>query len=155
MPAGFTAEFARSLDRLCPLEVKEAEEGDLLKPGRILVAPGNKHIEVEKKALASIVHLSDAPPCNGHRPSAGVLFESVAKFYQNHALGVIMTGMGRDGSAELGSIYREGGMTLGQDEASAIVYGMPRVAYELGNVMEQVSLTKMAARISSIAKNYQ
>jgi two-component system chemotaxis response regulator CheB len=154
MPAGFTAEFARSLDRLCPLEVKEAEEGDLLKPGRILIAPGSKHIEVEKKALASIVHLSDAPPVNGHRPSAGVLFESVAKYYQNHVLGVIMTGMGRDGSAELGSIYREGGMTLGQDEPSSIVYGMPRVAYELGNVQEQVSLKKMAARISSIAKNY-
>jgi two-component system chemotaxis response regulator CheB len=155
MPAGFTGEFARSLDRLCPLEVKEAEEGDLLKPGRILIAQGNKHIEVEKKALAAIVHLNENPPVNGHRPSAGVLFESVAKQYQNHALGVIMTGMGRDGSAELGSIYKEGGMTLGQDEASAIVYGMPRVAYELGNVMEQVSLTKMAGRISSIAKNYQ
>ncbi len=155
MPAGFTGEFARSLDRLCPLEVKEAEEGDLLKRGRILIAPGNKHIEVEKKALAAIVHLTDNPPVNGHRPSAGVLFESVARNYQNHALGVIMTGMGRDGSAELGNIYREGGMTLGQDEASAIVYGMPRVAYELGNVMEQVSLKNMAGRISSIAKNYQ
>jgi two-component system chemotaxis response regulator CheB len=155
MPAGFTGEFARSLDRLCPLEVKEAEEGDLLKPGRILIAQGNKHIEVEKKALASIVHLTDNPPVNGHRPSAGVLFESVAKQYQNHVLGVIMTGMGRDGSAELGSIYREGGMTLGQDESSSIVYGMPRVAFELGNVMEQVSLTKMAGRISSIAKNHQ
>ncbi len=155
MPAGFTGEFARSLDRLCPLEVKEAAEGDLLKPGRVLIAPGNKHMEVEKKALAAIVHLTDDPQVNGHRPSAGVLFESVARNYQNHVLGVIMTGMGRDGAAELGSIYREGGITIGQDEASAIVYGMPRVAYELGNVMEQVPLKKMAERISSIAKNYQ
>ncbi len=155
MPAGFTGEFARSLDRLCPLEVKEAVEGDLLKSGRILIAPGNKHIEVEKKALAAIVHLTDDPPVNGHRPSAGVLFESVARNYQNHVLGVIMTGMGRDGSAELGSIYREGGITLGQDEASSIVYGMPRVAYELGNVSEQVPLAKMAARINSLAKNNQ
>ncbi len=153
MPAGFTAEFARSLNRLCPLEVKEAEEGDLIKPGRILIAPGNKHMEVDRKALAAVAHLSNEPPVSGHRPSADVLFASVAKYYQNHALGVIMTGMGRDGAQELGSIYKEGGVTLGQDEASAIVYGMPKVAYELGHVMEQVPLDKMAARICSIAKN--
>jgi two-component system chemotaxis response regulator CheB len=89
---------------------------------------------------------------SGHRPSADVLFASVAKAYGNHALGVIMTGMGRDGAENLGLIYREGGITLGQDEASAVVYGMPRVAYELGHVMEQVPLDKMASRICSIAK---
>jgi two-component system chemotaxis response regulator CheB len=152
MPPGFTNEFAKSLDRLCPLEVKEAEEGDLIRPGRILIAQGNKHLEVEKKSLASIAHLSDAPQVSGHRPSADVLFASVAKSYTNHALGVIMTGMGRDGATELGTLYQEGGMTLGQDEASAVVYGMPRVAYELGHVMEQVSLENMARRICDIAK---
>ncbi|MDR1447283.1 MAG: chemotaxis response regulator protein-glutamate methylesterase [Treponema sp.] len=152
MPPGFTNEFAKSLDRICPLEVKEAEEGDLIKPGRVLIAQGNKHLEVEKKSLASIAHLSDAPLVSGHRPSANVLFESVAKSYQNHALGVIMTGMGRDGAENLGMIYQEGGMTLGQDEHSAVVYGMPRVAYELGNVMEQVSLENMARRICDVAK---
>jgi two-component system chemotaxis response regulator CheB len=152
MPPGFTNEFAKSLDRLCPLEVKEAEEGDLIRAGRILIAQGNKHLEVEKKSLASIAHLSDAPQVSGHRPSADVLFASVAKAYANHALGVIMTGMGRDGAAELGTIYQEGGMTLGQDEKSAVVYGMPRVAYELGHVMEQVSLENMARRICEIAK---
>jgi two-component system chemotaxis response regulator CheB len=152
MPAGFTLEFAKSLDRLCPLEVKEAEEGDLIRSGRVLIAPGNKHIEVERKSLASIVHLSDAPPVNGHRPSADVLFASVAMAYTNHVLGVIMTGMGRDGAQQLGTIYKEGGMTLGQDEASAVVYGMPRVAYELGHVMEQVPLDKMANRICAVAK---
>jgi two-component system chemotaxis response regulator CheB len=152
MPAGFTLEFARSLDRLCPLEVKEAEEGDLVRSGRVLIAPGNKHIEVERKSLASIVHLSDDPPVSGHRPSADVLFASVAMAYTNHALGVIMTGMGRDGAQQLGTIYKEGGMTLGQDEATAVVYGMPRVAYEMGHVMEQVSLDKMASRICAIAK---
>jgi two-component system chemotaxis response regulator CheB len=152
MPAGFTLEFAKSLDRLCPLEVKEAEEGDLVRPGRVLIAQGNKHIEVERKALAAIVHLSDAPPVNGHRPSADVLFASVAMAYTNHVLGVIMTGMGRDGAQQLGTIYKEGGMTLGQDEASAVVYGMPRVAYELGHVMEQVPLDKMAGRICAVAK---
>jgi two-component system chemotaxis response regulator CheB len=152
MPPGFTNEFAKSLDRICPLDVKEAEEGDLIRPGRILIAQGNKHLEVERKSLASIVHLSDAPLVSGHRPSADVLFASVALSYSNHALGVIMTGMGRDGAEQLGNIYREGGLTLGQDEGTAVVYGMPRVAYEMGHVMEQVPLNKMASRICTLAK---
>jgi two-component system chemotaxis response regulator CheB len=152
MPPGFTNEFAKSLDRICPLEVKEAEEGDAIKNGRILIAQGNKHLEVERKASGSIVHLTDSPQVSGHRPSADVLFASVALAYQNHALGVIMTGMGRDGASQLGTIYKEGGLTLGQDEKSAVVYGMPRVAYELGHVQEQVSLDKMARRICDLAK---
>jgi two-component system chemotaxis response regulator CheB len=152
MPPGFTNEFAKSLDRICPLEVKEAEEGDLIKPGRILIAQGNKHLEVERKPLAAIVHLSDAPLVSGHRPSVDVLFASVAKSYTNHTLGVIMTGMGRDGAEQLGNIYKEGGVTIGQDEASAVVYGMPRVAFELGHVMAQVSLDKMASQICAIVK---
>lgn len=152
MPAGFTLEFARSLDRICPLEVKEAAEGDILKPGRILIAPGNFHIEVERRSLAGIVHVTDAPYVNSHRPSADVLFASVARHYGNRSLGVIMTGMGSDGARELGSIYREGGLTLGQDEASSVVYGMPRVAWELGYVQRQVGLRDMAATICSLAK---
>ncbi|MDR1351772.1 MAG: chemotaxis response regulator protein-glutamate methylesterase [Treponema sp.] len=155
MPAGFTGEFAKSLDRVCPLDVKEAEEGDPIIPGRILVAQGNKHLEVERRGAAVAAHLSDAPQVSGHRPSADVLFASVALVYQNHALGVIMTGMGRDGAQQLGTIFKEGGMTLGQDEASAVVYGMPRVAYELGHVQEQVSLNKMANRICAIAKTHR
>jgi len=153
MPPGFTNEFARSLDRICPLDVKEAEDGDAIQPGRILIAQGNRHLEVEKKSLQPpVARLSDTPLVSGHRPSADVLFASVAMAYQNHALGVIMTGMGRDGAQHLGTIYKEGGMTLGQDEASAVVYGMPRVAYELGHVMEQVSLQNMARRICDVAK---
>jgi two-component system chemotaxis response regulator CheB len=152
MPQGFTNEFAKSLDRLCPLDVKEAEEGDPLLPGRILIAQGNKHLEVERRSGAVVAHLSDAPLVSGHRPSADVLFASVALVYQNHTLGVIMTGMGRDGAAQLGTIYKEGGITLGQDEGSAVVYGMPRVAFELGHVQEQVPLGKMARRICDIAK---
>jgi two-component system, chemotaxis family, protein-glutamate methylesterase/glutaminase len=155
MPAGFTNEFAKSLDRICPLDVKEAEEGDEIRPGRILIAQGNKHLEVEKKGSGGIVHLSDNPLVSGHRPSADVLFASVAMAYTNHALGVIMTGMGRDGAQHLGTIYKEGGMTLGQDEKSAVVYGMPRVAYELGHVMEQVSLENMARRICDVAKEHR
>jgi len=153
MPPGFTNEFAKSLDRICPLDVKEAEDGDAIQPGRILIAQGNKHLEVEKKGInAAVVRLSDSPLVSGHRPSADVLFASVAMAYQNRALGVIMTGMGRDGANQLGTLYKEGGMTLGQDEASAVVYGMPRIAYELGHVMEQVPLNKMARRICDVAK---
>jgi two-component system chemotaxis response regulator CheB len=152
MPAGFTNEFARSLDRICPLNVKEAEDGDVIMPGRILIAQGNKHLEVEKKGTGAVARLSDNPLVSGHRPSADVLFASVAMSFSNHALGVIMTGMGRDGAQHMGTIYKEGGITLGQDEASAVVYGMPRVAYELGHVMEQVSLDNMARRICDIAK---
>ena len=152
MPPGFTFEFAKSLDRICPLDVKEAEEGDDILNGRILIAQGNKHLEVERRGLYGVVHLSDSPQVSGHRPSVDVLFASVALSYQNRALGVIMTGMGRDGAAQLGTIYKEGGLTLGQDEKSAVVYGMPRVAHEMGHVMEQVPLEGMAQRICEIAK---
>lgn len=154
MPAGFTSEFANSLNNICPLEVKEAHDGDLLKSGRILIAPGNHHIYVEKKSLASVVRLSDAPQRNGHRPSADVLFESIAALYQNHALGVIMTGMGNDGAAQLAEMRRQGAHTLGQDEQSCIVYGMPKVAWEMGGVQRQVSLQDMAQAISTLARDF-
>ncbi len=155
MPPGFTTEFAKSLNAICPLEVKEAEEGDIIRPGRILIAPGDKHLQVVKKTLATVAHVSDDPPVNGHRPSVDVLFASVAREYGNRAMGVIMTGMGKDGAKELGSIYKQGGLTLGQDEASSVVYGMPKVAWDAGYVREQVPLSKMAERISELAKKYQ
>ena len=154
MPAGFTEEFANSLNKICPLEVKEAAEGDLIKPGRILIAPGDRHLAVERRPLATVARLSSNPPQNGHRPSADVLFESVAHEFQNRALGIIMTGMGRDGAAKLAELYREGSRTIGQDEASSVVYGMPRVAWELGGVMEQVSLQDMAETINRYGKNF-
>jgi two-component system chemotaxis response regulator CheB len=150
MPPGFTTEFARSLNRVSPLEVKEAAEGDLLKPNRVLIAPGNYHIEVEKRSLAGIVHLNQNDLQNGHRPSAGVLFSSAARHFGKHALAVIMTGMGRDGAYEIGEIYAAGGMTIGQDEASSVVYGMPRVAQEQGYIHRQVSLDDMAATLAEV-----
>jgi two-component system chemotaxis response regulator CheB len=155
MPPGFTNEFAKSLDRICPLEVKEAEDGDLIQSGRILIAQGNRHLEVERRGTSVVASLSDSPQVSGHRPSADVLFASVAMTYTNHSLGVIMTGMGRDGAQQLGTIFKEGGMTLGQDEHSAVVYGMPKVAFELGHVMEQVPLDRMARRICEVAKAVQ
>jgi two-component system, chemotaxis family, protein-glutamate methylesterase/glutaminase len=154
MPPGFTEEFAKSLDRICPLEVKEAAAGDILRPGRVLIAPGDKHMVVEKRSLGTVIRLSDAPPENGHRPSADILFGSVARTYGHRAMGVIMTGMGRDGARELGSILNEGGLTLGQDEGSSVVFGMPKAAFEMGHVSQQVALCDMAATISSLAKQY-
>jgi two-component system chemotaxis response regulator CheB len=151
MPAGFTAEFAHSLDSICPLTVTEAQDGEILRGAHIYIAPGNYHIYVEHRDGSAVLKLSDAPQRNGHRPSADVLFESVAKEYQNRALGVIMTGMGSDGAKQLAEMRRQGAWTLGQDEASSIVYGMPRVAWELGGVQRQVSLAKMAEEISILA----
>lgn len=153
MPAGFTKEFAASLDRICPLSVKEAEDGDLIHPGQIYVAPGDYHIVVEKSSLCNVIRLEQSALRNGHRPSADVLFESVAKIYQNRALGVIMTGMGRDGAAQLAEMRKQGAWTLGQDEKSCIVYGMPKVAYEMGGVQKQVSLENMAAEIVRVVEN--
>ncbi|MCQ2584209.1 MAG: chemotaxis-specific protein-glutamate methyltransferase CheB [Treponema sp.] len=154
MPAGFTKEFAASLHAICPLTVTEAVDGEPIVNGHVYIAPGNKHIVVEHRATGNIIKLSDAEQRNGHRPSADVLFESVAKVYQNRALGVIMTGMGRDGAVELAEMRKQGAWTLGQDQDSSIVYGMPRVAWELGGVQKQVPLQKMAAEISAIAKEH-
>lgn len=155
MPAGFTGEFANSLDRICPLEVKEAADGDIIKPGRILIAPGNRHLEVIRKPLATIARITDAPPQNGHRPSVDVLFDSIAREFSNRALGIIMTGMGRDGAVKIRELFVQGSRTIGQDEGSSVVYGMPKVAWELGGIMEQVSLNDMADVINRYAIEFR
>ena len=154
MPAGFTKEFAASLDKICPLSVKEAEDRDEIHPGQIYIAPGNFHIVVEKSTLCNVIRLSSADLRNGHRPSADWLFESVAKIYQNRALGVIMTGMGRDGAVQLAEMRKQGAWTSGQDEESSVVYGMPRVAYELGAVQKQVSLENMANEMNTLVREH-
>lgn len=155
MPAGFTTDFASSLDRICPLKVTEAADGDKIEPAHIYIAPGNYHIKVEERFGGNIIRTTQEDQRNGHRPSADVLFESVAKIYRNNALGVIMTGMGCDGAAELTKMREEGAWTLGQDEESAIVYGMPKVAYELGGVQKQVPLKNMADEISKLAREHR
>ncbi|MBO4404567.1 MAG: chemotaxis response regulator protein-glutamate methylesterase [Treponema sp.] len=154
MPAGFTKEFAASLNKICPLDVKEAEDGDEIHRGQIYIAPGNFHIRIEKSTLCNVIRLSSEDLRNGHRPSADVLFESAAKIYQNRALGVIMTGMGRDGAVQLAEMRKQGAWTLGQDEKSCIVYGMPRAAWELGAVQKQVSLEHMADEINRIVSEH-
>ena len=151
MPAGFTFEFANSLNKVCPLDVKEAADGDLVKGGRILIAPGDRHVKLEKKPLAAVVRVVEGEKVNGHMPSAGVLFDSVAEQYGNAALAVIMTGMGRDGAREIGRVYAEGGVTLAQDEESSVVFGMPRVAIEHDYITQVVALDEMAGAINELA----
>lgn len=154
MPAGFTEEFAKSLNRICPLEVKEAENGDLLKPGRILIAPGDFHVEVSKKPLGTVLNVVSTDPVNGHRPSVDVLFKSIGNEFGNDCIAVIMTGMGKDGARQIGKIYGEGGITVAQDEGSSIVYGMPKVAVEHGYIQHIVPLDEMAERLCQLAKDY-
>ena len=154
MPAGFTLEFANSLNHICPLEVTEAKDGEPIINGHIYIAPGNFHMYVERRALGNFIRLSQTEPRNGHRPSCDTLFESVAHIYQNHALGIIMTGMGRDGACQITEMRKEGAWTLGQDQESSIVYGMPKVAYEMGGVERQVPLKDMADQINKLAKDH-
>ena len=151
MPAGFTTEFAESLNHICPLEVSEAKNGEPVLGGHVYIAPGNYHLMVEKRSLNPIIKLTQDDLRNGHRPSADWLFESVAQQYGNKALGVIMTGMGRDGAAQLAEMRKKGAWTLGQDQASCIVYGMPKVAWEMGAVQRQVPLQLLADEISKLA----
>ena len=155
MPAGFTAEFANSLNNICPLDVTEAKDGEPILGGHVYIAPGSYHMFVERKPLGNFIKLSQDEPRNGHRPSCDVLFESVANIYKNHALGGIMTGMGRDGAAQITEMRKKGAWTLGQNKDSSIVYGMPKVAFEMGGVQKQVALADMANEISTLAKEHQ
>ena len=155
MPAGFTAEFANSLNNICPLPVTEAKDGEPIIGGHVYIAPGSYHMFVEHKPLGNFIKLSQDEPRNGHRPSCDVLFESVAEIFKIHALGVIMTGMGRDGAAQITEMRKKGAWTLGQDKETSIVYGMPKVAMEMGGVQKQVALADMAGEISKLAKEHQ
>ena len=154
MPAGFTTEFAASLNNICPLTVTEAKDGEVIMNGHVYIAPGGYHMIVERHPLGNVIRLNQEPLRNGHRPSCDMLFESVANIYQNRALGVIMTGMGRDGAAQITEMRKKGAWTLGQDQASSIVYGMPKVAWEMGGVQKQVALSNLAAEINSLAKQH-
>lgn len=154
MPAGFTAEFAQSLNNICPLQVSEAKDGEPIVGGHVYIAPGGYHMYVEHRALGNFIRLNQEDQRNGHRPSVDVLFESIAKVYKNNALGVIMTGMGRDGAAELANMRKAGAWTLGQDQESSVVYGMPKVGFEMGGVQKQVPLMKMADEISALAREH-
>ncbi len=150
MPESFTASFARRLDTLCPPRVIEAQGGERLESGTVYVAPGHSHLIVKRNATGYVTELLKTPPVNRHRPSVDVLFDSAAEVVGRNALGVILTGMGKDGAQGLLRLRRAGGRTFGQDEASCVVYGMPREAALVGAVEEVVALDAMARRVLSV-----
>jgi two-component system, chemotaxis family, protein-glutamate methylesterase/glutaminase len=149
MPEGFTEMFAKRLDECCPLEVHEARSGDLLLAGRVLICPGNRHMMVRRMPRGDLVVLSDGPPVNGHRPSADVLFHSVAQEFSLMSVGVLMTGMGEDGAEGLGAIKAAGGMTIAQSEDSCVVSGMPRAAILKGYADKVIPLEGLGAFLAN------
>jgi two-component system chemotaxis response regulator CheB len=150
MPPTFTKAFARRLSGMSAVEVREAVEGDVLVPGLVLVAPGGMHLLVHQGPGHYLANVKDGPLVNGHRPSVDVLFRSVARVAGADGLGVILTGMGGDGAKGLLDMRQAGAFTIGQDEPSCVVYGMPAVAVELGAVGEVVPLDRIAHRMTSV-----
>jgi two-component system chemotaxis response regulator CheB len=147
MPATFTGTFAARLDRLCAPTVVQATDGAPIKPGVVYIAPGgDRHLEVHGGAQPRCA-LRAGPPINGHRPSVDALFHSVTAGFGRRAVGVILTGMGRDGAEGLLSMHRAGAATIGQDEQSCVVYGMPKAAHELGAVQRQAPLGAIATAV--------
>jgi two-component system chemotaxis response regulator CheB len=149
MPEGFTEMFAKRLDECCALDIQEARSGDLLLAGRVLICPGNRHIMVRRMPRGDMAVLSDGPPVNGHRPSADVLFHSVAREFALTSVGVLMTGMGDDGAEGLGAIKAAGGMTVAQSEDTCVVSGMPRAAILKGYANKIVPLESLSAFLVS------
>ncbi len=151
MPEGFTKSFAERLDSLCEIEVREAVDGDWVTPGLALLAPGNKHMKLARDGARYVVRVCDGPRVCRHKPSVEVLFESVAQHAGRNAMGIIMTGMGDDGADGLLSVRKAGGFTVAQDEASCIVFGMPREAIERGAAMTVSPLHSIAKHILDFA----
>ena len=149
MPAVFTAMFAERLNSLCQIEVREAQNGDRVHPGRALIAPGGKHMMLKRNGAQYVVEVADGPLVNRHKPSVDVLFRSVAKFAGANALGIIMTGMGDDGARGLKEMHDAGAKTIAQDEASCVVFGMPKEAIKLGATDLTLPLDQIPAAIIS------
>ncbi len=147
MPPMFTASFAKRLDSLCVMSVVEAKHRQMIQSGYVYLAPGGKHLSVCERNGEWHCYLDDTPPVSGHRPSVDVLFHSVAKAAGAHAVGLILTGMGRDGAQGLLAMQHAGALTLGQNEATALVYGMPKAAYEIGAVGQQIDLASASSAL--------
>ncbi|MBP9713018.1 MAG: chemotaxis response regulator protein-glutamate methylesterase [Sterolibacterium sp.] len=147
MPEKFTAMFAARLNSICQIEVREAHDGDRVMPGCALIAPGGRHMLLKRNGTQYAVEVTDGPLVNRHKPSVDVLFHSVAQMAGQNALGIIMTGMGDDGARGLCEIHQTGARTLAQDEASCVVYGMPREAVRLGGVDRSLPLNQIAQEI--------
>ncbi len=150
MPPGFTKMYANRLNSKCALDVKEAETGDIIKPGKAFLAPGDKHLTVYKEGSHYRVMCNEGIKVSGHCPSVDILFSSVAESVQKNALGIILTGMGADGATGLLLMHMQGAETIGQNEESCIVYGMPKVAYQTGAVKYQLPLQSIPNKIYQI-----
>jgi two-component system chemotaxis response regulator CheB len=144
MPERFTASLAQRLDGLCEIEVREAKHGDRLRPGLALIAPGGRHMQLRRSGAFYHVDVMDGPPVNRHRPSVDVLFRSVARYAGRNATGAILTGMGDDGARGLLEMAQAGAETIAQDEATCVVYGMPREAVKLGAARQVLPLQEIA-----------
>jgi two-component system chemotaxis response regulator CheB len=154
MPVGFTGPFAQRLNRLCQVAVKEAEEGEPVLPGHVYLAPAGRHMTVRRRSTADVViHVSIQPENMLHVPSVDVMMLSVAETYHSLAMGIILTGMGADGSLGMQAILREGGLTVGQDEASCAVYGMPRTCAEMGILKRVVPLAEIPQQILAVVNH--
>ena len=151
MPPGFTGPLAKRLNTISPIEVREAEHGDFVEAGRVYIAPAGRHITVAKhgtnRELKTMICLSDHPLGTLHRPSADVMMASVAEVFGQYSCGFILTGMGNDGLMGMTAIRDAGGITIGQDQASSAVYGMPRVCAEEGILQWILPLSQMKSRI--------
>ncbi|MEG2295631.1 MAG: CheB methylesterase domain-containing protein [Oscillospiraceae bacterium] len=141
MPPVFTQMYAQRLNKNCKMRAKEAVDGDIIFDGQILIAPGGKQLEVKYNGSNYYVHCYGGSKVSGHCPSVDVLFHSVAKVAPKRAIGIILTGMGKDGADGLLHMRKNGSFTIGQDEKSSVIYGMPMVAYEIGAIINQVSLS--------------
>ena len=155
MPAQFTDPFAQRLNAFSLISVKEAKTGDKLQPNHAYVAPGGRHLHLQRRGGNTYVHIRDGELVSGHRPSVDVMMECAAEIYSKRCLGVIMTGMGSDGSAGCGVIKAAGGFVLGQNEATSDVYGMNKVAFLAGHVDRQFSLDNLAALISQRCRKFK
>jgi len=153
MPAAFTRAFAERLNTLCQITVSEARHGDRLLRGHALIAPGNHHLLVRRSGANYMIDIKDGPPVSRHRPSVDVLFRSVARVAGRNAIGVIMTGMGDDGAKGLKEMRDAHAQTLGQNEESCVVYGMPKEAKEAGAVEEEMALNRLAGAILRAARS--
>ncbi|MBF0468879.1 MAG: chemotaxis response regulator protein-glutamate methylesterase [Desulfamplus sp.] len=146
MPAQFTTTFSQRLDTLCEMEVKEAQDGDAILNGRVLIAPGNYHMLLKRSGARYYVQVKDGPMVHHQRPAVDVLFKSVARYAGSNALGIILTGMGSDGAAGMVAMKEAGAINIAQDEHSCVVYGMPREAVRMGAVDHVEDIDKIAAR---------
>ena len=147
MPEHFTAAFARRLDSICRVTVKEAEDNDSVVRGRVLIAPGNRHTLLKRSGARYYVEIKDGPLVSRHRPSVDVLFRSAARYAGKNAVGVIMTGMGDDGASGMREMYDAGATNLAQDEATCVVFGMPNEAIKRGGVHKIMPLQSLASEV--------